>query len=64
MHILFDGANIWVASGAAQHLVTKLNPATGARTEYELERAPRLLAFDGTYLWVASTDGQLTRMTP
>lgn len=51
--VAFDGTNIWVANQFGDS-ISKFNPATGARSDYNTGRRPVGVAFDGTSIWVTN----------
>lgn len=51
--VAFDGTYIWVANENTDN-VSRINPATGAKTDFAAGDGPYGLAFDGTSIWVAN----------
>ena len=51
--IAYDGTSIWVAN-LANDSVSKINPATGTKTDYPTGDQPIGVAFDGTSIWVTN----------
>ncbi|MGB8859894.1 MAG: hypothetical protein WCC60_11595, partial [Ilumatobacteraceae bacterium] len=60
----FDGTNLWITN-ASSNTVSKVNPATGAKTDYTTGSGPRGVAFDGTNIWVANFgSGTVSKINP
>lgn len=62
--IAFDGRALWVTSNR-DGIVSRLDPATGARSDIRTGANPADVVFDGTAVWVANiASGTLTRVDP
>jgi hypothetical protein len=63
--VAFDGANIWVADGAATSTVSELSASTGAlEGTYSVGSDPQAVAFDGTNIWVANSGSNSVTKIP
>jgi sugar lactone lactonase YvrE len=54
--LAFDGTNMWVTNHGTDSVpgktVTRINAATGAKTDYPVDDYPEGIAFDGQNIWV------------
>lgn len=61
--VLFDGSNIWIASGGDKGSVTKLRAADGSLVWTTPVDDPWGMAFDGSTVWVTNNDAnRVTRL--
>jgi len=60
--VAFDGANVWVGCPSAGG-VCKVSTDGTVSAVIPVSNNPRLLVFDGQFLWVAGTTGQLFRVS-
>lgn len=62
--VAFDGSSIWVANSSID-TVSKIDPVTGARSDYATGDGPVAVAFDGTNIWVANrNDNTVSKIAP
>ena len=60
--LVFDGANIWAGCGAAGG-VAKVTGDGIVAAVIPVNNNPRILVFDGQFIWVAGTNAQLFRVS-
>lgn len=59
--ITFDGSHIWTASPAASK-ISKIDPDSGAHTDFSGFSEPLGIIFDGTYLWVTDDENKISKV--
>jgi hypothetical protein len=50
----FDGSNLWITS-VGSNKVSRMNPATGQRDDFNSGALPFGVLYDGTYIWVSNS---------
>jgi len=62
--VAYDGTSIWITNRTA-NTVSRVDPLSGARTDFATGSGPRGVAYDGTYVWVANhASNTLSRFVP